>query len=283
MEKIIFSRHINLGFNVVQKKISNDETICNYMDSEGNLLSNEWYSYCDKFYNGFAVVQRLSDRKYNYINPKGEYLSPIWFNACFPFYIKEGALIYCDGNGTANIIDANGQLVFKEPFYNIIGADDVWDMTGLHQSLITAVNKDLQRTIFNIKGEQLINEWYDDITIYPHGIICVERNEMHNFIDLNSENKEYLSDIWFNSVVCLHYDGLFIVGIKDSKNKYIYNILTEKGKLLSPNQWFNLVSSFDYQDEDKQEEYLAKVILNGKVNFMRKNGEFVNKVWIPIE
>ena len=51
----------------------------NFIDTNGNLLSKQWFNYITYFKNGIAIV-RLND-KYNFIDTNGKVLSKQWFDS----------------------------------------------------------------------------------------------------------------------------------------------------------------------------------------------------------
>jgi len=48
----------------------------NFIDTEGKLLSEQWYDYAWSFREGFATVEL--NRKFNFINRKGNLFYKIW-------------------------------------------------------------------------------------------------------------------------------------------------------------------------------------------------------------
>ena len=69
------------GFARVQR----GDCLYNFIDKQGNYLSNKWFKLLGIFHEGFAVVQR-KDRLYNFIGKQGNYLSNEWFVYVYPFY-----------------------------------------------------------------------------------------------------------------------------------------------------------------------------------------------------
>ena len=50
----------------------------NFIDKNGNYLSDKWFDWADNFQEDFARVQRTNG-EYNFINKQGKYLSKEWF------------------------------------------------------------------------------------------------------------------------------------------------------------------------------------------------------------
>ena len=91
------------GFAIVRNK----NHVYNFIDKHGKLLLNEWFIYVSYFYDGFAKVQKTNG-EYNFINKDGKILSDEWF-------IWAGR--FCEGfagvrttNGEWRKIDKTGKL-----------------------------------------------------------------------------------------------------------------------------------------------------------------------------
>ena len=67
---------------------------------------NEWFDLCNNFREGFAVVEL--NGKCNFINTRGELLCNQWFDDCSDFYKKGFAKV--ELNGRVFMIDTKGQL-----------------------------------------------------------------------------------------------------------------------------------------------------------------------------
>mgnify|MGYP003553390782 FL=1 len=98
------------GFAIVQRS---DTYLWNFIDKNGNYLSNEWFNYLGSFYEGFAIVQR-SDSLCNFIDKQGNILSDEWFKWVDNFY--EGFAKVQRGDNLYNCIDKQGNYLFKEWF-----------------------------------------------------------------------------------------------------------------------------------------------------------------------
>ena len=48
------------GFAVVEREDDNGDYVCNFIDKQGNILSEEWFKWVDYFRDGFAKVQRTN-------------------------------------------------------------------------------------------------------------------------------------------------------------------------------------------------------------------------------
>ena len=81
----------------------------NFIDGDGNLLSQQWFDMTGDFLEGFAVVQLYG--KYNFINTEGEIAFKRWFDMATSFFdgFAEVRL-----NGTYYKLDTEGNLTLKE-------------------------------------------------------------------------------------------------------------------------------------------------------------------------
>jgi len=87
----------------------------NLINTEGKLLSNQWFECVGDFNEGFAVV--VLDGKYNFINTEGDILFEQWFDDAGSF--SEGfAAVKLDGKW--NYINTEGELLSGKWF------DDAW-------------------------------------------------------------------------------------------------------------------------------------------------------------
>ena len=94
-------------------QIINCERQYNFIDKNGNILSNEWFEFADIFRDGFSLIQR-EDGLQNYIDAKGKILSDKWFE-WLDYFKGEFARIK-GANGEYNYIDKNGKILSEEWF-----------------------------------------------------------------------------------------------------------------------------------------------------------------------
>ena len=81
----------------------------NHINTEGKLLSEEWWDYARDFRNDYAVVEK--DGKRNFINTKRKLLSEEWWDDACSFY-EDYAMI--KKNGKWNFINTKGKLLSEE-------------------------------------------------------------------------------------------------------------------------------------------------------------------------
>ena len=89
----------------------------NYIDTNGKLLSNEWFKSASYFYNGFAVVQR-GYNQYNFIDRQGKLLSDEWFKDV-DYFNKDGFARVQRKDGKWNFITKDGKIISDEWFKSV--------------------------------------------------------------------------------------------------------------------------------------------------------------------
>jgi hypothetical protein len=78
---------------------------CNYINSNGELLSNDWFDACNDFEDGFGLV--VKDRKRNFVGSNGQLLMDIWADRAGDFIGGTAPLII---NGERHEVDRNGNI-----------------------------------------------------------------------------------------------------------------------------------------------------------------------------
>ena len=94
----------NEGFAVVEKTIG----LRNFIGKKGKILSDEWFNNAHSFHDGLAKVQRR-DGLWNFINKKGNYLIDEWFNYLDDFF-RDGFAKVQRTNGECCKIAKSGKL-----------------------------------------------------------------------------------------------------------------------------------------------------------------------------
>ena len=92
-------------------RVERGDTLYNFINKEGKLLSDEWLEWADDFFEGFALVQR-EDKLYNLINKEGKIISNEWFEFvhCFEYGFADVERT----NGECAKIDKNGKIVVSK-------------------------------------------------------------------------------------------------------------------------------------------------------------------------
>ena len=98
--------HYQEDFVIVQRP---KDQLYNFIDKEGNYLSDEWFINVYDFHDGLAIIQR-GDGLWNYIDKKGNILTNEWFSDAYSFY--EGVANVQRTNGEWVKIDKTGKIHF---------------------------------------------------------------------------------------------------------------------------------------------------------------------------
>ena len=144
----------------------------NFIDTNGNLLSKQWFDYISYFENGFAKV--MLNNKYNFIDVNCNLLSKQWFYIVYDF--NEYGISKVKLNNKCNFIDTNGNLLSQQWFDNVYNSNEY----GIS---IVVLNKKCN-------------------LIDTNGIAQVELNRKWNLID---KNGKLLSKQWFDSYDDAYY------------------------------------------------------------------------------
>ena len=78
---------------------------CNFVNSEGVAISDEWFDACNDFENGLGLVSK--DGKRNFVKSNGELLLPIWVNRAGDFIGGRAPIII---NGERHEVDTSGTI-----------------------------------------------------------------------------------------------------------------------------------------------------------------------------
>ena len=162
----------------------------NFIDTNGNLLSKQWFDYISYFENGFAKV--MLNNKYNFIDVNCNLLSKQWFYIVYDF--NEYDISKVKLNNKCNFIDTNGNLLSQQWFDNVYNFNEY----GIS---IVVLNK--KCNLIDTNGNLLSQQWFDNIFSFnKNGIAQVELNRKWNLID---KNGKLLSKQWFDSYDDAYY------------------------------------------------------------------------------
>ena len=81
----------------------------NFINKQGKLLSEQWFEWGGDFNEGFARVERSTDKLYNLIGEDGKIISKEWFRYVDDF--KDGLAKVKRTNGEWAKIDTNGKIL----------------------------------------------------------------------------------------------------------------------------------------------------------------------------
>ena len=144
----------------------------NHINTDGKLLSKQWWDYSWHFCNGYAIV--ALEGKYNHINTDGRLLSEQWWDDCWDF--KDGyAVVLLDAKN--NYINTEGKLLFKQWF------DYSW---SFRDGYARVVLKDKWNYI-NTAGKYLFEQWWDWCGDFRNGYARVELKDKRYRIDKNGK------------------------------------------------------------------------------------------------
>ena len=171
----------------------------NFINTEGQILSTQWFSWAWNFTEGFARVQLNGE--WNFINTEGKLLSQQWFNATQGF--NDGFAVV-QLNDKRNFINTEGQILSQQWF------DATWDFNGRY----AVVGLNGKWNFINAEGQFLSTEWFDWVTNFNEGFTAVQLNGKWNFI--NTEG-QFLSTEWFDWVTNFN-EGFAKVGLNGQDN-----------------------------------------------------------------
>ena len=239
---------------------------------------------------GFARIQYCG--KFNFLKLNGELVSNVWYDAMWPQKCDIKAPFFTfvvEKNGLLNLVDCDGNLVFKQWFKNIGGyAEGFWrvevpiDTYGGYYNFVDINGNFLSKTNFD-EAEQHFNEGFAKIRDFSFGA---------NFLN---KNGEIVSKQWFDQVESFSH------GIAKVKKDGNYNYINQAGNLLSQ-RWFDEVETFrdyvyDVVGPNGQKYNFITVPPFGIVavktsdgqgnkprfwNVVDKNGNFLSKEWFKV-
>lgn len=140
----------------------------NFIDTNNNLLSDQWFDDADYFHDGFACV-RLNG-KYNFMDTKGNFLSDQWFDYVNAF--REG-FAYVQLNNKCNFLDTKGNFLSDQWFNDV----------GLFREGFAAVRVNREMNYIDTKGNFLSDQWFDYAMPFKEGFAEVRLNGKRHHID----------------------------------------------------------------------------------------------------
>ena len=144
----------------------------NFINTKGQLLSEQWFEDMWKFKEGFAQVKL--NGKWNFINTEGQILSKQWFDDACNFNEGFAAVML---NGKWNFINREGQVAFKQWF----------DWVGWFYKGFAKVQLNSKWNFINTEGQFLSNEWFDWAWNFTDEFARVKLNGMWNFINTEGQ------------------------------------------------------------------------------------------------
>ena len=218
----------------------------NFINTEGRILSNQWFDAAGDFHEGFAIV-RIND-KWNFINTKGQFLSQQWFYDTWDFF---NGVARVELNGKYNFINTEGRILSNQGF------DTAWNFS----EGAARVKLNDKWNFIGTKGQLLSKQWFDAALDFSEGFAKVKLNRKYNFI--NTEGQIAFNQ-WFDNVR-IFSEGFAVVELNDK-----WNFINTEGQFLSQ-QWFD--------DAERFYEGFAAIQLNNKWNFINTEGQIAFNQW----
>ena len=248
------------GYAIVKRSIYE-----NYVDKDGNLISEEWYFEASDFCEGYARIRRYGISGYNFIDTAGNLISEEQYAEASDFCEGYARIRRDDGISGYNFIDTAGNLI-SEKWY-----DDALDF---HDGYAMVHRKYKGWNVIDRRGNLIREEWnrYDSVYKFCEGYAIVKRSGKYNFI--NSLGEELDRNIWYDEVSDFN-EGYARVW-KDGKG---WNFINKNGVLIS-NKWY--ISIRNFHDGYAQVEGYIYGSFNYPYcayNFIDKEGNLTSEIW----
>ena len=141
----------------------------NFINTKGQLLSQQWFDGVDAFNEGFAIV--WLNGKYNFINTEGRLMSQQWFDSMRNF--NEGfAIVWL--NGKYNFINTEGQLLSQQWFDSVRNFKEGFASVYLND----------EYNFIDTEGHLLSQQWFDMAWDFNDGFATVALNGMWYILDI---------------------------------------------------------------------------------------------------
>ena len=255
--------YIDFFYDGVAKVYNNGKW--NYINTDGHLISREWFDDVTIFVDGFAKVKKdiLVKSKnadddsvlstYNYINTDGNLMLHKWVDSITPIDDTYKCVV---DNGKMNVINGEWELL-SSVWYDEIRWQETIDLFVVKQ------NK--KYNLMDAQGKLLSKEWYDSIANFKNGFAIVQKDGLSNYINTNGELR--LKD-WYDFIDKFDNNGFARV----RRNGY-YNLMDVNGNLLSP-IWYDKIHDFHngFAIVDDHDEY----------NYINKSGKLISNVWLDV-
>ena len=228
----------------------------NFINQEGQLISDQWYDYAYDFHEGFAAV--VLNEKFNFINQEGHLLSNQWYDNVWDF--QEG-FARVNLNGSYNLINQNGERISQQ-WYDWID----YFKEGFARVML---NKNFN--LINQEGQLLSDQWFDEINNFYKGLPEVKLDGKLYKLDTNgrlhniNENKLYKTNKNMGQRIILSESDLHRM-IKESVKQVINESYNDKETIKRVEDLHkHLVSFTEYLEEN--------------YNFANEGRDFVDKIY----
>ena len=259
----------------------NDQSM-GLMNTKGEIITEDRYQDIDVFsHDGYFVVENY-DGEYNYIDTCGKVLSPNkWFSKVTHF--DSGYAIVVDDEGRG-IIDTSGNILFhtEESDVRIVSVTE--DVFILRRNESNG-GLPTQETYITKDGTYLPgnDEWVDKCRGFLNGYGLIENQREMTFIN---KTGNYVCErngrpVWFKNCSFFDEDGIAKVIISDFSGDY-ENFIDTNGKYISP-EHFERYWGVNLDGSSSFNDGLAPVCKkygnDMKHNFFRKDGTFLMDEW----
>lgn len=147
----------------------------NFLTTEGQFLTNQWYNWLGDFNNGFVRVY-IEGKGYNFINTEGQLLTNQWYDDVGNF--NNGfAKVELNGKGF-NFINTDGQYLSKQWFD--------W-ISSFSEGFACVEIKGKGWNFLNTEGQYLTNQLFDRVYDFKNGFANVNINGIWKKIDRNGK------------------------------------------------------------------------------------------------
>ena len=233
------------GFAIIRFSSSN----YNFIDYNGNLLSDDKFGNAYDFDHGFARVYPYQNSYVNYVNKEGKLLNSDGYEDAYfsgyAFALKE--------YGRWRIVDTNNKPINDETYKSCEYNDGFF-----------LLEKDKKFLILDKEGKEITKERYDKITFTKgtNSLAVVSCDKGYNFID---KNGGLICDEWYDYVSSFD-DEYTTVRRHDGKENYI----DKEGNLLCA-RWYDEVDPFS--------NGFGNVRFDGDWNVVNSSGKEISKEW----
>lgn len=251
LQKIASGENPEYAFDYCEwDRVKGGYTVClsgkwNWLTSDGQLGSDEWYDSIKTTSHGYYVVE--NKKKENLFNKNFQPVFPQWFD--YVRFLDHDFLEVCL-NEKINFINTQGELV-----------SDIWfDYWSLYlQGGYYEIEANDKYNILMPNKQFFSKTWFDLIGSLYEGWIHVKLEGKHNFINLHGN---YLLDKWVD------YATNFSKGFAVIKDGQLFYLIKPDGSFISP------VGFDEYIGAVQVKDIIARVFKNGLYYFIDQNGNY---------
>ena len=217
----------------------------NFIDSNRQLLSNQWFDDIYSFSDGFAIVEL--NHKYNFIGENGQLLSNQWFERVG--YFSDG-FAWVQLNNKYNFINTNDKLLSNQWF------DDVKNFSNG----FSEVKLNNKYNFINTNAQLISNQWFELVGRFSYGFAWVQLNGKYNFINPNAQ---LLSNQWFDDAYSFSY------GFAEVKLNGKWNFIDSKGNLYDKNK--KLIKKNETNENKNMKKQVIKINENQLTQIVKES------------